>query len=135
MPSLSGLHMWRTISSGHSSRSSSSRSTSSGRRFLAKSLSDFKLNFSVLAVIMFRSSLCRDGSHFADFVSQLRQEFQDVVDNSDVCHLKDWSFGILVNRDQKRTAFKASQMLESAADATRQINFGLDSFARRAHLA
>src|ERR1035441_9347466 len=105
MPSLSGLHIWRTISSGHSSRSSSSRRTSSGRRFLAKSLSDFKLSFSVLAVIMGGASLylC-DGSQFTNFVGQLRQEFQDVIDNSDVCHLEDRSFRILVNGDQERTA-------------------------------
>ena len=34
------------------------RSSSSGRRFLAKSLSDFKLSFSVLFAIMGGASLC-----------------------------------------------------------------------------
>ena len=58
MPSLSGLHMCRTISTGHSSRSSSSISSSSGSRFLAKSRSDFKLRFNVFLVIIAGTSLC-----------------------------------------------------------------------------
>src|SRR5208283_4490166 len=128
MPSLSGLHMWWTMSTGHSSRSSSSRSTSSGRRFFAKSLSDFKLNFKVLLEIISDSSLCCSGyfslccdaAHFTNFVGQLGQKLQDVVDNSDVCHLKDRSFRVFVNGDQERTAFNASQMLKSATDAARQ---------------
>src|SRR5208283_843984 len=128
MPSLSGLHMWWTMSSGHSSRSSSSRSTSSGRRFFAKSLSDFKLSFSVLFAIMGRASLCCNVAHFADFVGQFRQEFQNVVDNSDISHLKDRSLRILVNGDQVRTTLNAGQMLERAADAACQIDFWLDGF-------
>ena len=58
MPSLSGLLMYRTISTGHSSRSSSAMSSSSGRRFLAKSRSDFKLSCRVFLVIMAGASLC-----------------------------------------------------------------------------
>jgi hypothetical protein len=50
--------------------------------------------------------------HFADLARQFRQKLQDVVDNSDIRHLKDWGFGVLVNRDDERIAFNASQMLE-----------------------
>ena len=63
IPSLSGLHMWRTISSGHSSRSSNSRSVSSGRRFFAKSCSDFRLSFSVFFAIIVDASLSRKTQH------------------------------------------------------------------------
>src|SRR5208282_6514795 len=114
MPNWSGLHICRTISSGHSSRSSSSRIFSSVRRFLAKSLSDFTLNFKVLFAIMIGSSLllCCDAAHFSNFVGQFRQELQDVVHNPNICHLKDWRFRILVDGDQKRTALEAGQMLE-----------------------
>src|SRR5208282_5406757 len=129
MPSLSGLHMWWTISSGHSSRSSSSRSTSSGRRFLAKSLSDFKLNLRVLLAIIGDSSLCCDAAQVKNFVGQFRQELQDVVDNSDIRHLKDRSLWILVDGDQEGTTFNARQMLEGATDAACQINLGLDGLS------
>src|SRR5208337_4574353 len=133
MPSWSGLHMWWTISTGHSSRSSSSRSTSSGRRFLAKSFSDFKLSFRVLFAIIGIASLCCsfccERAHLANFVGQFRQELQNVIDNSDISHLKDRSLRILVNGDQEWTAFNAGQMLESATDAACQIDLGLDSFS------
>ena len=76
---------------------------SSGRRFLAKSLSDLKLNFRVLLVIIemasLHSSLCCDAAQFTNLVGQLGQELQDVVDDSDICHLKDRSLGILVDGD------------------------------------
>src|SRR5450432_2091606 len=127
MPSWSGLHMSWTTSSGHSSRSSNSRSTSSGKRFLAKSRSDFRLNFKVLAAIIINSSLCCDAAQFTGFVGQLRQELQDVVDNSDVGDLKNRSLRILIDSDQERVAFNASQVLESAADATCQVNFWFNS--------
>src|SRR5271167_2692188 len=117
MPSLSGLHIWRTTSSGHSSRPSNSRSTSSGRRFLAKSLSDFKLNFRVLFAIMGDASFCCGAAYLTDFVGQFRQELQDVVDNSDISHLEDRSFRILVNGDQERATLDAGQVLERATDA------------------
>src|SRR5208337_555537 len=129
MPNWSGLHISRTTSSGHSSRSSSSRSTSSGRRFLAKSLRDFKLSFNVLCAIMGRASLCGGAAEFTNFVGQFRQELQDVVDNSDIGHLEDGSFRILVSGDQERTAFDASQMLERTTDAACEIDFWFDGFA------
>src|SRR5271166_1391569 len=128
MPSLSGLHMSRTTSSGHSSRSSSSRSTSSGRRFLAKSFNDFKLSFKVLFAIMAAASLCGGAAQVSNFVGQFRQELQDVVDNSDIRHLEDRSLGILVDGDQERIAFNTRQMLERTTDAACQIDFWLDGF-------
>ena len=57
MPRLSGLLMYRTISTGHSSRLSRSIRSWSGRRFLAKSRSDFKLKFKVFLVIIDGASL------------------------------------------------------------------------------
>src|SRR5271165_1417242 len=128
MPSLSGLLMYRTISTGHSSRSSSAINSSSGRRFLAKSRSDFKLRFSVFFVIIGGASLFSDGSasRFADLVSQFRQKLQDVGDNSNVRHLKDGSFGVLVDGHNKGVALNAGQMLERAADAACHVNLGLD---------
>src|ERR1039458_2785292 len=119
MPSWSGLHMSRTTSSGHSSAASNSSSFSSGRRFLAKSLSDFKLNFNVLFVIIGCASLCCDGSHLAYFVGQCRQELQDVIDNAHICHLKYGSFRVLVNSNQQRATLDTSQMLGSSADTAR----------------
>src|SRR6476661_3468529 len=107
MPSLSGLHMWRTISSGHSSRASRSINTSSGRRFLANSRRDFRLNFRVLFVIIAGASLCSNALHFADFVSQFGQEFQNVVDDPDIGHLEDRGFWILVDRDDERISLDA----------------------------
>jgi len=59
-----------------------------------------------------------------NFAGQLRQELQNVIDNADIGHLENWSFGILVNGDQERVPFNAGQMLERAADAACQINFG-----------
>src|SRR5208283_1736588 len=129
MPSLSGLHMSRTISIGHSSRLSRSISTSSGRRFLANSLRDFTLSFKVLCASMGSSSLGGDAAHFADFVGQFRQKLQNVVDDSDIGHLKDGGLRILVNGDQERISFNSGQMLECAADAASQVNLGLHGFS------
>src|SRR5271157_5788963 len=101
MPSLSGLLMYRTISTGHSSRSSNAISSSSGRRFLAKSRSDFKLRFSVFFVIIGGASLFfldRSASRFA----------------------------VLVDGDYEGIALNARQMLKRTADATCHVNLGLD---------
>src|SRR5271157_5712103 len=129
MPSWSGSHIWRTMSMGHSSFSSSSMSFSSGSCFLAKSLRDFKLSFRVFAAIIVRSSLCYCVFHFANFVGQFGQELQDVVHNPDICHLEDRGFGILVDGDQERIAFNAGQMLECATDAACHVHLGLDGFS------
>src|SRR5579864_4906896 len=133
IPSLSGLHMSRTISMGHSSRSSRSIRTSSGRRFLANSLSDFKLSFSVLDASMI-SSLGGNAAQFTGFVCQFGEEFEEVIHDSDVGHLKNRGLGILVDSDQERASFDAGQMLEGAADAASQINLGLHGFSRRTNL-
>src|ERR1017187_3471973 len=143
MPSLSGLHMCRTTSIGHSSRASRSISSWSGRRFLANSRNDFRLSFNVLLVIIFYSSLrlfinsvlcfCssfrRNAVHFEDLVRQFGQELEDIVHNSDVCHLEYWGFRVLVYRNDKRIPFKSSQMLERATDAACQVDLGLHGFA------
>src|SRR5579864_2856793 len=134
IPSLSGLHMSRTISMGHSSRSSRSIRTSSGRRFLANSLSDFKLSFSVLDASMI-SSLGGNAAQFTGFVCQFGEEFEEVIHDSDVGHLKDWGLGILVDRDQERASFDAGQMLEGPADAASQVDLGFHGFSRRSNLA
>src|ERR1017187_5536529 len=129
MPNLSGSLMCLIISTGHSSRSSNAISSSSGRRFFAKSRSDFKLSCNVFLVIIVGASLCFSGRnlfHFADLAGQLRQKFQDVGDDSNVGHLKDGSFGVLVDGHDEGTALKTGQMLERAADATCHINLGLD---------
>ena len=73
--------------------------------------------------------------HFADLVRQFRQELQDVVDNSDIRHLKDRGLGVLVDGDDERIALNAGQMLERATDAAGQIDLGLDGFSGRADLA
>src|ERR1022692_4621928 len=138
MPSLSGSDISRTISTGHSSRSANAISSSSGRRFFAKSRSDFKLNCNVFLVIIVGASLYFLGRNLfdlTDLTGQLRQELQDVSDDSNVGHLKDGSFGVLVDGHDEGTALKASQMLERAADATCHINLGLDRLPGRAYLA
>src|SRR5271169_3002629 len=135
MPNLSGLHMSRTISIGHSSRSSRSIRTSSGRRFLANSLRDFKLSFSVFDASMDKSSLGGNAAQFTGFVGQFGQELEEVIHDSDVGHLKDRGLGVLVNGDEKRTSFNSSQMLERTADAAGQVNLGLHGFSRGANLA
>ena len=134
MPSLSGLHMWRTISSGHSSRASRAMSSWSGSRFLANSLSDFTLSLSVLAVIMTAASLSRDAAFLANPAGQRRQELQDVVDDSHVRHAEDRRLGILVDGDDERVALDARQVLERTADAAGQIDLGPHGLAGRAHL-
>src|SRR5271157_5149702 len=128
MPSLSGLLMYRTISTGHSSRSSNAISSSSGRRFLAKSRSDFKLRFSVFFVIIGGASLflSRSGFRFADLVCYIWQKLQDVGDNSNVCHLKKRSFVVLVDGDYEGIALNARQMLKRTADATCHVQLWLD---------
>src|ERR1019366_60119 len=138
MPNLSGSLMCLIISTGHSSRSSNAISSSSGRRFFAKSRSDFKLNCNVFLVIIVGASLCllgRNLFHFADLAGQLRQKLQNVSDDSNVGHLKDGSFGVLVDGDDEGTALKSGEMLERTADATRHVNLGLDRLPRRAYLA
>src|SRR5271166_1936524 len=128
MPSLSGLLMYRTMSTGHSSRSSNAISSSSVRRFFAKSRSDFKLRFNVFFVIIGDASLFlnRSAFRFADLVCQFGQKLQNVGDDSNVCHLEKWSFGVLVDGDNERITFDPGQMLERAADATCHVNLGLD---------
>src|ERR1035441_5462990 len=116
MPSLSGLLICRMISSGHSSRSSNAISSSSGRRFFAKSRSDFKLNCNVFLVIIVGASLLfsgRDLFGFADLAGQLRQELQDVRDDSNVGHLKDGSFGVLVDGDDEGRSEEHTSELQS----------------------
>src|ERR1051326_887691 len=112
MPSLSGLHICRTISMGHSSRSSSSIRVWSGNRFLAKSRSDFKLSFKVLLVIMgsFLSVL-----QFLHAAGHFRQKLQDVVHNPDIRHTEYGRLRILVDGHDKRTALQPGQMLERTA--------------------
>src|ERR1700693_1642685 len=101
MPSLSGLHMSRTISIGHSSRLSRSIRTSSGRRFLANSLRDFTLSFSVLDASI-GSSLGGNAAEFTGFVGQFGKELEEVVHDSHVGHLEDRGLGILVDGNQER---------------------------------
>src|ERR1019366_5926920 len=95
---------------------------------------DFKLSFNVLLVIMVRSSLCCDAVQFTNFVGHFRQELQDVIDNSDIRHLKYRSLGVLVNGDQERTSFDAREVLEGTTDAACQIDLGLDGFSGGAPL-
>src|SRR6476646_3390123 len=102
MPSLSGRHISRTMSMGHSSRASRSMSTSSGSRFLANSLRDFTLSFSVLCASISSTSLGGNAAQFTGLVGQFGQKLQHVVHNSDVRYLKDWGFGILVDGDEER---------------------------------
>src|SRR5581483_9455048 len=110
MPNLSGLHIWRTTSIGHSSRASSAISSSSGRRFFPKSRSDFRLSFSVFGVIIGILSMS-DQVQFANFLGECGQELQQVVNNPYVRYLENRSFGILVNGNDERIAFDPSQML------------------------
>src|SRR5579871_480813 len=134
MPSLSGLHMSRTISMGHSSRASRSMSTSSGRRFLANSLRDFTLSFNVLYASMSATSFGGNAAHFTGFVGQFRQELQDVIHNSNIGNLKYRGLGILVDSDEERISFDAGQVLECPTDTASQIDLGLYSFPRRPDL-
>src|ERR1039457_3166201 len=95
MPNLSGSLMCLIISTGHSSRSSNAISSSSGRRFCAKSRSDFKLSCNVFLVIIVGDSLiflARNLFDLTELAGQLRQELQNVSDDSNVGHLKDGSF-------------------------------------------
>src|ERR1035437_221290 len=134
IPSLSGLHMSRTISIGHSSRSSRSIRTSSGRRFLANSLRDFTLSFSVWCASISSTSLCGNAAEFTGFVGQFGKELEEIVHDSDVGHLKDRGLGIFVNGDEEGTSFNAGEVLERAADAACQVDLGLHGFAGRTNL-
>src|SRR5271165_2557157 len=137
MPSWSGSHMVWTISSGHSSRSSSSINTSSGSRFLPKSRSDFKLSFNVFLVIIANASLLAGrvcALRFANFVGQFGQKLQDVGDDTHVRYLKDRCLGVLVDGDDERTPFESCQMLERSADAASQVDLRLDGLAGGANL-
>src|ERR1700756_3539472 len=134
MPNLSGLHMSRTTSIGHSSRSSRSIRTSSGRRFLANSLRDFTLSFSVLCASI-GSSLGGNAAEFTGLVGQFWKELEEVVHDSHVGHLKDRGLGILIDGNQERASFDARQVLERAADAASQVDFGLHGLSRRTNLA
>src|ERR1700692_1222853 len=111
MPSLSGLHMSRTTSIGHSSRSSRSIRTSSGRRFLPNSLRDFTLSFSVLCASI-GSSLGGNAAEFTGFIGQFGKELEEVVHDSHVGRLKDRGLGIFVDCDQERASLNSGQMLE-----------------------
>src|ERR1035438_800514 len=128
MPNLSGLHMCRTISSGHSSLASRSIRTSSVNRFLPKSLSDFKLNFNVFAVIIGLVS------PFANLGGQFRQKFQNIGGNPDIRDTEYRGFGVLIDGHDERIALEARQMLERAADAACQVHLGLDGLAGRSDL-
>src|SRR5579871_2824427 len=98
------------MSRGHSSRASHSISVSSGNRFLAKSLSDFKLNFSVFGAIMEASLGCL--SQFANLAGQFRQKFQQVIDDSDISYLKDGGFRIFVDGNDERSTLNTGEMLK-----------------------
>src|SRR5690242_17039435 len=121
MPSLSGLHMCRTISSGHSSRASRAISSWSASRFLANSFNDFTLSLRVFALIMGATFLSRQTAFLANPCGQRRQEFQDVVDHAHVCDAEDWRLRILVDRHNEGAAFQARKVLERAADAAREV--------------
>ena len=136
MPSLSGLHMWRTISSGHSSRSSSSIKVSSGKRFLANSLSDFRLSFSVFCAII-----------GCDLISRRRRAFRRTLlvssgrnsrRSSTIPTSATWkigALGFLLMAMMNGLPFDAGQVLERAADAAGQIDLRLHGLAGRADLA
>src|SRR6516225_6180607 len=99
------------MSSGHSSRSSSSINTSSVSRFFPKSLSDFRLSFRAFFVIINCASLSalrvRALCLFHLF-SQLGQELEHVGHDADIGYLEDWGFWILVNGNDERIAFQPS---------------------------
>src|ERR1700726_4137520 len=119
--------MSRTTSIGHSSRSSRSIRTSSGRRFLANSFRDFCASIG--------SSLGGNAAEFTGFVGQFGKELEEVVHDSHVGYLKDRGLGIFVDGNQKRASFDAGQVLEGAADAASQVDLGLHGFSRRTNLA
>src|SRR6266536_2487190 len=127
--------MSRTISIGHSSRSSRSSKSSSGNRFLANSLRDFTLSFNVLCASIGSSLLGGNAAEFTSSIGQSRQELEDVVHDSDVGHLKDRGLGILVDSDEEWASLNASQVLERATDADCQVNLGLHGFAGGTNLA
>src|SRR5258708_18158898 len=135
MPSSSGLHRWRRMSNGISSRVSRPMSSASASRFLANSLSDFTLSLSVLALIMTASSLPRDAAFLANLSRQCRQELQDVVHDSHVRHPEDRRLGILVDGDNERAPFDTRQILERTADAAGEIDLGTHGLARGPDLA
>src|SRR5437016_13990720 len=124
MPNLSGLHMWRTISSGHSSRASRSINTSSVSRFLANSRRDFRLSFKVLLAIMISTSFRGNALHFADFVRHLGQELQDVVDDADIGHLANRGFWMLVDGNYEGISLDTRLLLERAAEAALHVDHG-----------
>ncbi len=123
------------MSMGHSSRSSRSIRTSSGRRFLANSLKRLHAQLQCFLgkhrfILTWRQ--CRA---FSGFVGQLGQEFEEVVHDSDVGDLKNRRLGILVDGDQERAAFDSSQVLECATDAASQVDLRLDRFPGGSDLA
>src|SRR5579884_1286908 len=95
----SGLHICRTISSGHSSFLSSSRSFSSGSSFFAKSFSDFKLSFSVFLLIMGAASLSSRTRQLANLARQFWQEFKKIIDDAHIGGVEDRGVGIFVDGD------------------------------------
>src|ERR1051326_7410693 len=101
--------MWRTISTGHSSFSSSSMRISSGRRFLAKSRNDFKLNLRVFGAIICNSLFCGHATHFKNFAGEGWEELDQIIHNPDIGNLKDRRLGILINGDKERISLDASQ--------------------------
>jgi len=73
--------------------------------------------------------LNRSASRFADFVRQLRQELQDVGDDSDIGHLEERSFRVFVDGDDEGIAFNPGEVLELAADAAGHVHLGLDGLS------
>src|SRR5581483_4811205 len=119
MPSLSGLHMWRTISIGHSSRASRAITSSSGKRFFPKSRSDFRLSFKVFGEIIVVLSM---SNHvlLANFVGEFGQELQQIVDHAYIRDLENRRLRVLVDGDDEGAAFDPGEMLERPADPAGQ---------------
>ena len=70
-----------------------------------------------------------------DSLSQRRNNFEEIADDAVVGYLKDWRFGILVDRDNALRALHADEVLNRSRDADGEIELWRDSLAGAADLA
>src|SRR5205814_3162788 len=76
----------------------------------------------------------RSALEFLDFFGEHGNCFEQITDDSIVSDVKDGSFRILVDRDDRLRVLHADQVLNRAGDANRDVELWCDCLARRSDL-
>ena len=71
---------------------------------------------------------------FANFLSHLGNGLEEIGNEANVSHLKDWSLGVLIDGHDSLRVLHAGQMLNGSRDAHRYVKLGRQDLTRLSNL-